>query len=63
MTNLTAKYEDLLKESEVFGWTSFFSQSHCGLDLTPSDLKIKRDHLLKMTNLNDEYEKCGLKES
>jgi hypothetical protein len=58
MPNRHAKYEDCgLKESKLIGRTSFFiNQGPCDLDLWPGNLKIYRDHLLIMTNLDTKYE-------
>jgi hypothetical protein len=51
------------KNLKLFGGQAFGIQGACDLDLCPSDLKINRDHLLTMINVNTKYHDCGSKES
>jgi hypothetical protein len=45
---------------KLLGGQAYFSQGPC--DLWSCDIKIKRGHILIMTNLNTKYEDCGSKE-
>jgi hypothetical protein len=56
------------RDLKLLGGQAFWSQGPCDLDLWsddlwPVDLKIKRGHLLIMTNLYAKFEDCGSNDS
>lgn len=60
ITNLTTKSDDCIpKCSLVINWTSFCGLCHSNNDLNPTDLKIKKSHLLVKTNLLDNLRTVG----